>query len=130
MAELINKWDAVSKLVHLENEYNFFKWDAETLYRNLCQVEIAIAKMPCTRWIPVEECLPEHNVEPVHDIDGIHHMLLSDFVVGYTDRGQIAVVQHEIGDHRDWWMDWNCNYYTITHWMPLPVPPKRGNGNA
>ena len=46
--ELINKWDVVNRLIRLENEYNFHKptWDAETLYRKLCNVEIEIGKAP------------------------------------------------------------------------------------
>lgn len=45
---LIDKWVVVNKLIDLENEYQFHKpnWDAETLYRKLCEVEIEIGKTP------------------------------------------------------------------------------------
>lgn len=48
MTEMINKWEVVEKLIQLENEYNFHKeeWDAQTLYRKLCEMEIAIGKTP------------------------------------------------------------------------------------
>ena len=75
-------------------------------------------------WISVKDRLPEQNLEPVHDIDGIHFINISEFVLGCTVDGQMVTVQHEIGDERDWWMDYACTYYTITHWMPLPQPPK------
>lgn len=46
--ELINKWDVVNKLIQLENNYNFYKdvWDAQTLYRRICELEIGIGKTP------------------------------------------------------------------------------------
>ena len=57
MAELIDKWDVVSRLISLENEYQFFKGskdalDAEKLYRRICELEIAIGKIPGSKWIP------------------------------------------------------------------------------
>lgn len=44
--DLIRKCDVVSKLIHLENEYQFHKpnWDADTLYRKLIEVELEIGK--------------------------------------------------------------------------------------
>ena len=46
--DLINKWDVVNKLIQLENNYNFYKdvWDAQTLYRRICELEIGIGKTP------------------------------------------------------------------------------------
>ena len=76
------------------------------------------------KWIPVSEMVPESHVEPFEDIDGTHYVVVSDFVLGYTDKGQILCVQHEVGDERDWWLSYDCSYHTVTHWMPLPEPPK------
>ena len=60
--DLINKWDVVNKLIQIENNYNFYKdvWDAQTLYRRICELEIGIGKTPTVdavevvhgRWIP------------------------------------------------------------------------------
>ena len=46
--DLINKWDVVNKLIQLENNYTFYKdvWDAQTLYRRICELEIGIGKTP------------------------------------------------------------------------------------
>ena len=53
--ELINKWDVVNKLIQLENNYNFYKdvWDAQTLYRRICEHEIVIGKTPTVDAVPV-----------------------------------------------------------------------------
>ena len=77
-----------------------------------------------SKWIPVSEMMPESHVEPFEDIDGTHYVVVSDFVLGYTDKGEVVVVQHEVGDERDWWLDQYGGYSTVTHWMPLPEPPK------
>ena len=46
--DLINKWDVVNKLIRLEFNYYFYKdvWDAQTLYRRICELEIGIGKTP------------------------------------------------------------------------------------
>ena len=48
MAELIDKWEVVNKLIQLENNYVFYKekWDADVLYRRICELEIGIGKTP------------------------------------------------------------------------------------
>ena len=76
------------------------------------------------KWVSVKEMMPESHVEPIEDFDGTHYIVISDFVLGCTDKGQILCVQHEVGDERDWWLDWSCNYHTVTHWMKLPALPK------
>ena len=55
--DLINKWDVVNKLIQLENNYQFYKeqWDADVLYRRICELEIRIGKTP-----------PADAVEVVH----------------------------------------------------------------
>ena len=112
MAEMINKWDVVNKLIHLENEYNFFKWDAPTLYRKLCEVEIEIGKMPGTEWIPVEENLPKVFGEYIVCIQNAHGRRYSDYA-----------------DFDPYEQRWKTGMYCgkhdkVTHWMPLPEPPK------
>ena len=55
MAEYINKFDVVNKLIRLENNYQFYKeeWDADTLYRRICELEIGIGKEPAADVAPV-----------------------------------------------------------------------------
>ena len=48
MAELIDKWEVVNKLIQLENQYNFYKekWNADVLYRRIVELEIGTGKTP------------------------------------------------------------------------------------
>ena len=62
MAELINKWDVVSKLITLENEYNFFKGSADALsaekmYRRICGLEMEIGKTSGIELVRCKNCV-------------------------------------------------------------------------
>ena len=87
MAELIDKWDVVSKLITLENEYQFFKGsefalDAEKLYRRICEMEIGIGKTQGTEVVRCKDCewwMYEYDdvglcVTDVPDIDGVQRL--------------------------------------------------------
>jgi hypothetical protein len=119
MAELINKWDVVGKLIHLENEYQFFKgsadaWDAETWYRKICELEIAIGKTAATdnnvgsKWIPVSERLPEEFISVLVHIPEMNPCppVMEAYRIGDGWVTKMAA------------FDINC----ATHWMPLPEP--------
>ena len=152
MAELINKWDVVNKLIRLENNYQFYKeqWDADVLYRRICELEIGIGKTPAVatdnnvgdkkisaleksnrnwrrkyqrlkaamrqRWIPVTERLP--------DKDGT-------YLIRFANKSICdAEYENKFGSFGYWlaimWdedADW-FPYVDVTHWMPLPEPPK------
>jgi hypothetical protein len=58
MVELINKWDVVNKLIQLENNYQFYKeqWDADVLYRRICELEIGIGKTPGLEVVRCKDC--------------------------------------------------------------------------
>lgn len=61
MAELIDKWDVASKLISLENEYQFFKGsadalDAEKMYRRICELEIGIGNTPGIELVRCKDC--------------------------------------------------------------------------
>lgn len=58
MAELIDKWEVVSKLITLQNNYTFFKneWDAERLYREIAKLEIGIGKTPGLKVVRCKVC--------------------------------------------------------------------------
>ena len=58
MAELTDKWEVVSKLITLQNNYNFFKneWDAERLYREIAKLEIEIGNTPGLQLVRCKDC--------------------------------------------------------------------------
>lgn len=76
------------------------------------------------RWIPVTEMVPESHVEQFEDVDDTYYFVVSDFVLGYTKAGDMVVAQHEVSDDREWWNDMFGGTHIVTHWMPLPEPPK------
>ena len=151
MAELIDKWEVVNKLIRLENQYNFYKdvWDADVLYRRICELEIGIGKTPpvADRWIPVTERLPESGAHVLVACEMHGQYLTGQYVCDgfYADRYtqkvenidyDIACEYCEENDEYYLWQGWyevikNWDDYnsivigdTVTHWMPLPEPPK------
>ena len=77
--DLINKWDVVNKLIRLENSYNFYKdvWDAQTLYRRICELEIGIGKTPTVDAVEVVRCQNCVHAEPLDrncEINTCHYM--------------------------------------------------------
>ena len=127
MTELIDKWYVVNKLIQLENNYQFYKekWDADVLYRRICELEIGIGKMPGVTdiivgdksspagWIPVSERLPElHTKVLCCGIKG------GRFIAELTTWGKERYLCWDKRNGR------GCP--TVTHWMPLPQPPKEG----
>ena len=73
------------------------------------------------KWIPVTERLPQ--VREVSWDDLLY--LESDLVLGFGGDG-IAVVKRtrEVGTDRWLWIDIDGDAWPVTHWMPLPEPPK------
>lgn len=55
-------------------------------------------------WIPVSERLPEKS---------------GDYLVA-VNNGAYRFT-HKMYYHEGWWYDFDCE---VTHWMPLPEPPK------
>lgn len=66
MAELIDKWEVVNKLIQLQNQYNFYKnvWDADVLYRRIAELEIGIGKTLGVNLVRCMEC--KHFVQEEH----------------------------------------------------------------
>lgn len=124
--ELIDKWDVVNKLIQLENNYQFYKekWDADVLYRRICELEIGIGKMPGvtdnnvgSKWIPVTERLPEPGVYVLCWYEyfrfGSYNRMYRTYGLGYYFRdgmwgGEVS----------------NGHQTKVLAWMPLPEPPK------
>lgn len=76
------------------------------------------------RWIPVEECLPETIA------CGPAGTAYSEAVIVWTSgrKAMIAVWDGEIFlCAADYWEAWDEK---ITHWMPLPTPPKESTAHG
>ena len=62
MAEYIDKWSVVNRLIDIENEFQRYKPFHEfehAMYRKICETEIAIGKTPAADVAPVRH---GHNV--------------------------------------------------------------------
>lgn len=69
------------------------------------------------RWIPVSERLPDEN-DVAEYIE--KHSYAPEFLVMIKGATEPTVLQYD-GEL------WSCDLgqtYTVTHWMPLPKPPK------
>jgi hypothetical protein len=66
--DLINKWDVVNKLIQLENNYQFYKgqWDADVLYRRICELEIGIGKTPTVDAVEVVHARWINKTKEIH----------------------------------------------------------------
>lgn len=60
------------------------------------------------RWIPVTERLPEHE----------------DPVLCFIKNGQQDILQFDKFENLWVGMQWKYKRHAVTHWMPLPEPPK------
>ncbi len=84
-------------------------------------------------WISVDERLPMTKSEPYYD-DGLVQLTESESVLviaktPYRDNrmGVVVLVHDLIDDECDWAGsidDCDASACNITHWMPLPEPPK------
>jgi hypothetical protein len=74
------------------------------------------------KWISVEEKLPINDYEK-HWKNRNHYLV-------FTQPCEIMFVATYGYKNNDWWCDMNNfvldekNWSTVTHWMPLPTPPK------
>jgi len=109
--ELISKWDVVNKLIQLENNYQFYKeqWDADVLYRRICELEIGIGKTPgvtVQEWVSVKDRLPEEWKTVLVFIPSI------DAIIPAKLRGG------------SWYATWDTTRLEyVSCWMPMPEKP-------
>ena len=71
------------------------------------------------RWIPVSERLP---AEWWHKGDDMHAEGPMEFIV-FIEGALVPTVMYFNGES---FIDWYGISYNVTHWMPLPEPPKEG----
>jgi len=61
------------------------------------------------KWISVDDRLPDDNED----------YLIWDGGAMYT-----AQYTHKTKDDDGYWLNWAAGFIDVTHWKPLPVPPK------
>ena len=98
--------EAADAIEELQQTVEHYKGCSDDWYREACDYKAALP-----RWIPVTERLPK---------EGEFVLVYGDFYPNKHDGGVIAVSKR---------MDWNYwqgfgRERNITHWMPLPEPPK------
>ena len=65
-------------------------------------------------WISVEDRLPE----PKHEFDARNWYLVA------LSNGVVKELAYEFHNHSVFGYGWRETAYPVTHWMPLPLPPK------
>lgn len=77
------------------------------------------------KWIPVAERMPNLTVDKWKDEDGSTGSFeISDWVWGITTENMQTRVRYETGPVFQGWYEEDGKTWEITHWMPLPQPPK------
>lgn len=96
----------IKKLVNEHNQV--VQYTEESQYKDGflagMRMAIDIAKKD-NGWISVDDELPPNS---------------GDFWLVYTDKGRIAECRY----YSDEWIATYCNNERVTHWQPLPQPPK------
>lgn len=100
--------DVREKLVELLREVQYLGGLEEKIANHLIANGVTIQ-----RWIPVEERLPDH---------------FGVFVVAISEPGKMRVGKDcaDFDPFAKTWLPSMCwdRGYKVTHWMPLPEPPK------
>nr|DAU81898.1 MAG TPA: Protein of unknown function (DUF551) [Caudoviricetes sp.] len=137
MAEYIERGVAIAKLTALEvAESNATMADARRLLADMPAADV----VPVVHWIPVTEQLPESNHKNDHVGDVLCFVPPRDgcYQSGLY-LGKPKHVAADDGSGNFWgrpmqasdWTLWGWIYLekpVVTHWMPLPEPPKMDGG--
>ena len=70
------------------------------------------ARVP--QWVSVDDRLPE----PKHEFDARNWYLVA------LSNGVVKELAYEFHNHSVFGYGWRETAYPVTHWMPLPEPPK------
>ena len=74
---------------------------------------------PPNEWVSVEEKLPDFDVPVLVYVKDV-----------FDNKGTINVTKYTITyDLTNNWLGYENSSFKITHWMPLPAPPKRRSDN-
>lgn len=89
-----------------------FEVESVGLAKTMNKAADAIEELSKPRWIPVTERLPEN---------------LTSVIVHRKDGGIFMWEYFDTSSTDECWIDDSMNvysFYDVTHWMPLPEPPK------
>ena len=96
----------------------FFRpYSNEESYSNLDVAKVIDAQPTATRWVRCEDELPKN---------------VANRVLVYCQNGVMYAAHYEGGETDKWymnmgtWWEEGTGNLTVTHWMPLPEPPKEG----
>lgn len=80
-----------------------------------------------TKWIPVTERLPEKGIDVLVFAEGKIEGFFGDTVIAISNRYDFKIFT-DFEEVEVWRSPWQyfLTDYEITHWMPLPEPPKDG----
>lgn len=81
-----------------------------------------------SEWISVEERLPEDDLSEEHKKKTIKVLVAIKAKNGITIRTQERFLDYTYsngGERKTYWT-WRFSRGEVTHWMPLPEPPKKG----
>ena len=118
MDDLISRKDLMKKIAHhtVHDSMSCVTFERSTVYEmvkgdmfGLVKDAPAVASMP--RWISVEERLPEDQ-KNILTVNGHREI-------------RVMALWHKHGDSWTWILNERFRHFNdITHWMPLPEPPK------
>ncbi len=109
---------------HAEDEIIILKQKRANIFEILDAYERG--RVNALKWIPVSERLPEKDGKYL--VFKQHHYGAWQDVVGFAKDGE-SVNKYDLENEKDVWYNYDSEYgyYSIdsvTHWMPLPEPPK------
>lgn len=101
--------------VRADGYYHHCRINLDSIAERLAAYEDAeeqgLLRLPC--WIPVTERLPKQGKR--------YLVVRYDYV---TETPFVDILWHDA--HDLWWNRLYKGQYNVTHWMPLPEPPKEG----
>ena len=103
----VMKIDAADAIDELQQIAGHYEETAKDYFKDVCYY---LERVP--KWISVKERLPEH---------------LTSVIVHRKDGGIFMWEYFNTSQTDDCWIDDSMNvysFYDVTHWMPLPEPPK------
>ena len=75
----------------------------------------AVSELMASRWIPVEERLPE---------EGVRVLVCNTYGGSLPNQGDTGyVVDNGVMEGEEWCIT-DDPFFHVTHWMPLPEPPE------
>ena len=121
MSDLIVRAELLERM-GLADAVKYGNKDAEQQYRSYStwmsyEIADAIWDAPAVnRWIPVEDALPEKDKSYITYAETTKYCNHNEI----PEELRINILYFN-GEE---WYDEECRYYNVTHYMPLPEPPK------